>query len=352
MIKSKFLRWFGWTVLILLGLALVVVSGGITYQVIATHRDAAAYPPPGKLVDIGGYRLHVHCLGEGNPTVILDAGTGDWSVSWRHIQRVIAEDTHVCAYDRAGLGWSDPGPEPRSSVQIVDELHQLLRTAAIQPPYVLVGHSFGGYNARVYADRYPQEVAGIVLVESAHEDQWERLPQEVKSMLDSAMTRIWIAHRMAQVGLMRFLDVRGQQYSLLEPEVRPGYEAALRSSHTYEAIAGELKAVYESASQVAGTGSLRDLPLVVVTGKKSFNAFFSDPNENFPLERANEVWFELQAELAGLSTNSLHLVSETGTHMLRFEEPEMVAQAIRQVVGAALLRQSSAVDTPLPQAKK
>jgi pimeloyl-ACP methyl ester carboxylesterase len=124
--------------------------------------------PPGKRIDIGGYKLHINCQGIGSPTIILDAGLGDWSVHWQEVQEKLKADNRVCSYDRAGYGWSDPGPRPRSSAQIVTELHSLLEKAGEKPPYLLAGHSFGGINMRLFASTYPAEIAGLVLIDASH----------------------------------------------------------------------------------------------------------------------------------------------------------------------------------------
>ena len=161
-----------WTVRILLGLlALIVVLalGGATYEAIMAARDGKRYPPPGQLVDVGGYRLHLHCIGQGSPTVVLDAGLGAFSLDWGAVQPHIATSTRVCAYDRAGLGWSDPGPTPRSPQQSASELHALLTKGGVEGPYVLVAHSISGKTARLFASQHPDEVAGMVLVDARHE---------------------------------------------------------------------------------------------------------------------------------------------------------------------------------------
>src|SRR5215204_4876368 len=149
-----------WLVVVLLALA---VAGAI-YQAIATALAERAYPPPGEMVDVGGYRLHINCLGQGSPTVVLDAGSGGFSAQWVRVQREVSDTTRVCAYDRAGMGWSEMGPDPRDAKQITGELHTLLSKAGIEGPYVLVGHSFGGMYMQTYAARYPDEVAGVALV--------------------------------------------------------------------------------------------------------------------------------------------------------------------------------------------
>src|SRR5215217_6081841 len=150
-----------WLIVALLVLAVV----GAIYQAIATELAERAYPPPGEMVDVGGYRLHINCVGQGSPTVVLDAGSGGFSAQWVRVQREVSGSIRVCAYDRAGMGWSEMGPEPRDAKQISGELHTLLSKAGIEGPYVLVGHSLGGLNMQTYAARYPDEVAGVALVD-------------------------------------------------------------------------------------------------------------------------------------------------------------------------------------------
>jgi pimeloyl-ACP methyl ester carboxylesterase len=144
---------------------------------------SAAPPPIGQLVDAGGYRLHVACQGEGGPTVVMEAATGETGLLWSLVQPGVAQTTRTCVYDRAGLGWSDPSPRPRTAAVMVEELRSLLASAEVPGPYVVVGHSFGGLLVRLYAARYPQEVAGLLLVDSAHEDQYRRAPSEIRDLL-------------------------------------------------------------------------------------------------------------------------------------------------------------------------
>ena len=133
-------------------------------------------------MDVGDHRLHIDCVGQGSPTVILESGLGTMSADWANVQPAVAKTTRVCAYDRAGTGWSEPGPEPRDPRQIARELHTLLGNASIDGPYV-VGQSFGGLYVRMYAAQYPKEVEGMVLVDASHPDMWTRLPPEVVATL-------------------------------------------------------------------------------------------------------------------------------------------------------------------------
>jgi len=148
-------RWLKRAVLMLIALALLLGLAGITYQAACTARDARRFPPPGRLVNVDGHRLHAYCTGEGSPTVILEAGWSDCWLNWHLVQPEVAKFTRVCSYDRAGMGWSDAGPYPRTSGQIVREMHALLSNAGIPGPYVLVGHSFGGFNVRLFAQEHP-----------------------------------------------------------------------------------------------------------------------------------------------------------------------------------------------------
>src|SRR5919112_4156642 len=166
------MRWTGKAILWLVVTLLVLAVVGAIYQAIATERAERAYPPPGEMVDVGGYSLHINCVGQGSPTVVLDGGLGEWSAQWVLVKQGVSGTTRVWAYDRAGVGWSEMGPEPRDAKQISNELHALLEGTGIEGPYVLVGHSFGGLYMQTYAARYPDEVAGVSLVESSHPEQF------------------------------------------------------------------------------------------------------------------------------------------------------------------------------------
>ena len=194
-------RIFLWLVIILA----LLLAAGYVYQRQTTAADFKQFPAPGQRVDVGGFSLHIYCTGEGSPTVVVDAGNGDFSVGWSGIQPEVAKSTRICTYDRAGYGWSDPSPSPRTAKVMAEELHALLVNAGIEPPYVLVGHSLGGYNVRMFADLYPDEVAGMVLVDSAHEDQLKRLPPEYVSLEASKGIILSVMQFMARFGILRML---------------------------------------------------------------------------------------------------------------------------------------------------
>ena len=197
----------------LLGLVVVLLAlavAGATYQAIATERAERAYPPPGEMVDVGGHSLHINCVGQGSPTVLLDAGSGGFSAQWVRVQREVSGTTRVCAYDRAGMGWSEMGPDPRDAEQITGELHTLLKGANIDGPYALVGHSYGGLYVRTYAARYPDEVAGVVLVDSSSPKQVGHQPEardsnEPQNAVVPRLVRLGISLP-ARLGVVRLLS--------------------------------------------------------------------------------------------------------------------------------------------------
>src|SRR5688572_2906899 len=184
----RLLVWLGGIVAVLLGLGLV----GAGYESVAEAADARAYPPPGQLVDVGGYRLHINCVGTGSPTVVIDAGWGDWSAVWSSwVQPAAAQTTRVCTYDRAGYGYSEAGPLPRTSERFAQELHTLLQEAQVPGPYVLVGHSLGGALVRVFAQQYAAEVAGVVLIDSMNPKPDEPAAAVTPPSADSPSSGDW-----------------------------------------------------------------------------------------------------------------------------------------------------------------
>src|SRR4051794_24787976 len=166
---KRVLRWIGRGLAALVALIAVLALAGASYEAISGAGDARRYPAPGQLVDVGGYRLHIQCVGAGSPTVVLDAGLGGSSLDWSLVQVELGRTTRMCAYDRAGMGWSDPGPQPRTPRQIADELYTLLTNAGVAEPYVLVGHSLGGKNVRLFALSHSEQVVGMVLVDTRSE---------------------------------------------------------------------------------------------------------------------------------------------------------------------------------------
>ena len=325
-----------------------IAGSGAAYQAIETWREARAYPPLGELVDVGDHRLHLIRKGTGAPTVVLDAGLAGFSLDWGLVYPAVARFTTVCAYDRAGYGWSERGPAPRTSERIVDELRALLQTAGVEPPYVLAGHSFGGYNVRLFADRYPDEVAGMVLVDVSHEDTHDRMPPELRAGYDrferaevpllrlgGLLTRFGVVRLVVERGWLTLLD----SFDTLPPRMRAMAHALRYRPSFFATSSDEDMHFYESGEQVRGKGAIGSRPLAVLTGAgadelgKSSLPFLDTEQLARALRSMTALKIEMHGELArALSTNSVHIITEKSGHLVQLSEPELVVDAIRRVV--------------------
>jgi pimeloyl-ACP methyl ester carboxylesterase/ketosteroid isomerase-like protein len=317
---------------------LVWTATAIVFTIATTIGAATAFrqprdigQPPGRLINVDGRRLHIHCVGQGTPTVVIDGGAGTWSIFYSHVQRALEADARVCTYDRAGLGWSDDGPAPRTSDRMAEELHQLLHAAGVAPPLLLVGHSLGGYNVRVYQARYPEEVGGLVLVDAAHEQQWERLPPEWADGVKALVPMLRARAEMVKTGKVPESEIKAGAFTTHAPEWRQAHIAAQLTPKPYLGTAAENDGAFESARQVP-RAKLGSLPLVVLTARRSFETF---AGAGLDIEPANSVWLELQRELAALSSNSIQLFSARD-HALHGSDPTAIVAAIRK--GIAMVR--------------
>jgi pimeloyl-ACP methyl ester carboxylesterase len=237
----------------LLGLVVALLAlavAGAIYQSIATERAERAYPPPGQMVDVKGLSLHINCVGQGSPTAVLDGGSGEMSAQWVWVQREVSGTTRVCAYHRAGMGWSEMGPEPRDAKQISSELHALLEGANIEGPYVLVGHSFGGLYMQTYAARYPDEVAGMALVDSSQPDQFSYKPVTRDSY--EPQKQIYDVFSLAaRLGIVRLLLKFAPAPPELPQQQRAQIDALTPSTRQVSTIALEFRATPQTVTQRA-----------------------------------------------------------------------------------------------------
>lgn len=300
--------------LALLALALPVI--GALYQGLSSLYDHFAYPPPGQMVDVNGTRLHLYCLGEGSPTVILEAGLGDNVLGWELVHARLAESTRVCAYDRAGLGWSESRNRVIPSEEVAQILHSLLQEADIPGPYILVGHSMGGLHVRSFARLYPAEVTGLVLVDSSHENQLDAAHAD--ETIENILLPLKACQALAPFGVTRlFRAITSQPEDSLFP---PGQARARLALHNKtdlcRVIANEYRAVRTDAAQTAPPASLGDLPLAVITAGIG----------------TDDKWNRLQNELAALSTNSTHIIAENSPHYVQFYQPELIIDAILEML--------------------
>ena len=270
--------------------------------------------PPGRLFSVGTHRLHLYCTKGKGPAVILEAGLGGFSLDWFKVQNLLAENgIKACSYDRAGYGWSDRGPSPRVTDQIVDELDMLLEVAEIPPPYVMVGHSFGGFNVLYFAKLYSSKTAGLVLVESSHPEQAKRLPS--------------IPNDKDIDDLGNFERVfTGETLPLYPAKIRNLVGAILSSPRTADTERREYVNYPVSAGQIAQSGRLHNIPLVVVTRGKQERS--DDPlGEALYLE-----WMEMQKDLSQLNVSGKQVIAEGSGHLIPLENPEVVVEAIQSVI--------------------
>ena len=276
----------------------------------ATARELAA---PGMKVDVGGQRLHLRCEGSGTPTVVFEAGLPGSSLTWTSVSGEVASFATACSYDRAGYAWSEPSPAPRSAGNIVRELHLLLRNSGIAPPFVLVGHSFGGLLMQLYASRHPDEVAGMVLVDSAH----PRLAHQSIDLDRIASIRRTVAI-LAPTGIPRFLfPLPAGDPASREESVRTAEKALMKTTKSLRTAAAEMAALRTSLQEVAESPpSLGNKPLYVLSEGRRRAGF----------------WLELQEDLARLSTASEWRIADSAGHFIHHDQPELVVEAVRTVV--------------------
>jgi pimeloyl-ACP methyl ester carboxylesterase len=319
---------------------IALLAAGLLYQLLGIRRDAVRHPPPGRLVKAGAQRLHVYETGEGDPTVILEAGISATICNWQRVQPEIAKFTRVLSYDRAGLGWSDRARTPRTVSQIVEELHKMLLAADVPPPYVLVGHSFGGIVARLYTMRYPNEVGGIVLVDPVLLEEWHPLSPERKRMLvGGALLSRW-GGLLARFGVVRFTLARlvrgrsrlpraigratssGKGLATMERlvgevqkmprELWPAIVSHWSHPKSFASMGDHLAKMPESVASVIDAAPL-DVPVTMLTGVRSLTKWPADGP-------------------ARISTNTTHIVAENSGHWVQLDEPDLVIEAVREMI--------------------
>ena len=302
--------WIGRTVAAMLALGTV----GAFYESAAEARDARAFTPPGQMVDVGGHRLHIDCVGTGSPTVVIDAGWGDWSATWSSsVQPGVAVATRVCTYDRAGYGFSEPGPLPRTADRIARELHTLLERAGVPGPYVIVGHSLGGAHARVFAHEYPAEVAGVVLIDSMN----PLTPAPPAADAAESSRGDFFVTLPARVGALRALAGPLGLKADLPPSVAGAYVASwVTPRHMQVWMLDEGRAIARSLDQAHAVTSLGATPLIVLSRGLNQDA----------------VHAAEQAALLELSTNSLQVFAERSGHNVEIDQPAAAVDAIVRMV--------------------
>ncbi len=304
----------------------------------AKTRLKAKYPPPGKLIDVGDYKLHIQCNGTGTPTVVMESGLGDSSTIWAKVWPEVAKTTRVCIYDRAGLGWSETSPKPRTAKIIVEELHTLLTKAEIPGPYILVGHSIGGVYMRLFAHTYPDKVAGMVLIDSSHEEQMLRAPEAFvifeKASMQKMIGQLEFFKPLEAMGIFALFPSRVPADDLMPEDAKKAYQAMAAKDTTFlRALISETKAIDQSMAQAreAQIKTLGDMPVIVLSRGQGALPPDAGLSEDV-VKQFNAGWQQMQQEMAEMSSRGKWVVVEESGHYIHLQQPEMVVKAIREVI--------------------
>ena len=309
-----------------LGFALITVTFGVAFEQWSRWSIAREYKPTGRLVEVDGLNVHLHCSGEGAPTVVLESGLDLYgSLSWVLVQPEIAKTNRVCSYDRAGILWSEQHEEVPSANIVTQRLHRLLEVASEKPPYLLVGHSMGGLLAMVFADRYRQDVVGLVLIDSSHPEQAVRFPPEAMAAVQ-APPPSFVVNSLAAIGILR----------VWQPFSKVGVPADVRIAFEYmprsiQGLIVEFSAFDQVLVDARAVVSLGVLPLIVLSRGKEPEDLPPEITEEIAIEVAR-VWSELQGELTALSAKSDQRVIDNAGHYIQFDNPTAVIRAIQDVV--------------------
>ena len=303
-------------ILLLVVTVTLAVGAYSTYNAITIHSSLAGYPPAGKLYVVHGHRMHLYCIGSGQPTIILESGLGQASdLGWGEFQTKLAGMTRVCSYDRAGTGWSEPKTGPRDADQIVAELHGLLAEARVSGPLVLMGHSYGGMYVRAYTARYRTDVAGMVLIDSStpfQEERFRALPEG--SGEHSLARRLAVVYAQYLLGVPRFQGLCG------------GAGVALDTCNARFEIVRESLRMPQSSTEVARAGPFGYLPILIFSRDPS--NVLSAPNSPKASVDHEVLWNKMQEELKGLSTRSRRIIARKSGHAVFATREDLVLREV------------------------
>lgn len=330
--KKRWLKRIGKGVL---GLLALTVVAGVSYEWIGRFNAKRLYPPPGKLVDIGGRRIHLDCRGSGSPTVVFESGLGTGgSADWRLVQDKIASVTRACSYDRAGIMWSDDKSTPQDGAAVADDLHATLKRAGITDPLVLVGHSIGGPYTTTYTAKYGDQVAGLVMVDPSHPDQVARLGAVTKADLNprSKVGVVRAAAALSWLGVPRLvLAMAGGSPKLPD---RANAETAAYSSHSVDGALSEVDGFDRTLDQERASHNFGDRPVIVLT---SMLPFTPSQLKMMGLQpqggvRFKQVWREMHTEMSKWSTRGQQRIVTDAGHYIQVDRPDVVIAAVKEMV--------------------
>jgi pimeloyl-ACP methyl ester carboxylesterase len=320
------------SIIALVSILIFLLLAGFVYQTIGNYNDSKRFPRVGRDVVADGIRFNIDCTGSGETTVVLESAGGYPGRQWALVQPEVAKFARVCSYDRAGFGFSDSSPRPRTMEEEAKELKSLLDAAGEKGPFVLAGNSQGGFNIQAFTKLYPNDVAGVVLADTSHPDFYRKtydvLSKEGKERFDITYgsvsgSNFRLAIPLSYFGFLRLTIPKGD---LLEQELAY-YQTQPKALETF---AQEIDLFTQSEEYIRNAGNMRDTPLIVLTGGKIDAGGFATPADD---EAAKKVWVEdMQASMAKLSTNGKQVIVNDATHLIPLEKPEAVVDAIKEVV--------------------
>ncbi|MDO6543903.1 alpha/beta fold hydrolase [Photobacterium sanguinicancri] len=338
--KSEYLRsprGFRWWLIRVVMVTVAIIVAAVAYLLVvgasAKSELIESNPAPGRLVDVGGYKMHINCMGEGSPTVLMEAGAGDFSVTWSAVQPKLSQTTRVCSYDRSGFGWSEPNAEQaRTSQTMVQELETLLANTNIEDELVLVGHSFGGLNVRLFADRHLDKVVGVVLVDALHEDvspEMQRINSEAQLALVEELRVVSI---LQSIGLLALSPEEIPEQGL-PLEAMAQYRAILATGSQVDTMIAELSAIEDSLTYARSLDlkHLDNIPVAVLTATHRNQPSLSE-DQNKQMAKA---WNKMQIAQSKLSSESYFVSTSKSGHYIQLEQPELVIRTINKLVTRA-----------------
>ncbi len=318
---------------IVLYLSAAVLLIGLLVEAAARRWDGKRWPRPGRSVDVGGHGLHARVFGDGERLVVFEADEGAWSTHWGRLPEELGKVSTAVVYDRAGLGWSESGPPPRDVETLARELHHLLQRLAPGRPVILVGHGTGAGVVRTYAHRYPFETSALVLVDPMHEGFGDLLRREQVAPLKPSAWGIGLAALLGRFGLLRLLNSRQSPngHLSLPPPLRAELDAHELEPRVRRAAASELDCEPRNVAYLSGLAATPDLPVRAIVAAETLQA--SDAPADFPREAYNRLWVEQSEAFLDISKRAQRVLVEGSGHQLQLERPEIVLEAILDVIG-------------------
>lgn len=318
-------KWRRITEQTLLSLAIflsVMAAGSTIFNAAALRYYRSIYPAPGAMYPVNGHEMHVYCTGEGSPTIVLDAGMGNYSLIWAKVQPELSKTTRVCSYDRAGMGWSAPQPGPRDADTIVSQLHTLLQQRGVSGPIVLMGHSMAGIYIRAYATRYPQDVTGLIFVDGATPLQENHESAELRAR--TAIPKyLYYSYVVANaLGIPRLTG-----HCSADPG-QPGRMAAeLQCGELLSELWREYTSMQRSGEETINTGPYGDLPVLIFSRDPQLDRQAADLPPELALE-ASVDWDQTQEDLKRLSTRSRRIIAKGSGHYIQIDRADLINREV------------------------